>query len=730
MSEPSDLSGPNLAGPDPDAIAGHSFTRSRKGYDSDEVRAYLVSLASQLREAQRLTADQGRRLAELERRGVDPKELDEDQVTQLLGEETARVLDTARKAGAEIRTKAQDAADELTNTADAQATATRDAASQYDQETRSAADDYASTTRGAADTDADDLRTAVAAEVAQLREDAERVLADRTAEAEAAADAIRAEGDTYKAQVQGDADTYAADVRAQADAYGADARGQADTYASDLRAQADAALADALREAESSRAATAAAAAAGRDQAEVDAEAIRDVARTQGREMVDEARTYRERVIADLADRRRSVRAQLDQLAATRDALAVTLTDVSGRIDASQKSLADAVIDPRDLGDVAADRAALTDPEPEPALEAATPAGGVGLDVDVEPEAVEPEPEPEVDPVEAEVDARDDELEAAALAEEAPAPEPEPEPEPEPAAVEPEPEIDLTDEPTAVVEVVDIADPAAPSTEVSGDDPAAAVFAKLKADVEPTDPAGATEASSSPEPGATLTAAEPEAVDESDPDTDLLDRRDATVDELERTLARRLKRVLSDEQNEALDRLRQVKGQATAGDVLVSEEDHLQRYLAAALEDLTAAERAGAGFFGEALPEKAADVSDVAHAFASDLVRALRGRLEAAFDDGGDEHEIGERIRACYREWKTQRIAEVATHYVLVAFGRGVAAAGADGSHRWLVDDGGSPCPDCDDNALAGPVPSGEEFPTGDLHPPSHPGCRCLQVPA
>jgi hypothetical protein len=111
-------------------------------------------------------------------------------------------------------------------------------------------------------------------------------------------------------------------------------------------------------------------------------------------------------------------------------------------------------------------------------------------------------------------------------------------------------------------------------------------------------------------------------------------------------------------------------------------------------------------------------------------VRQLRGKLEAAIEDGGEEQEIGERIRACYREWKTQRIAETAAHYVLVAFSRGVAGAAPDGAaSRWLVDDGDAPCPDCDDNSLAGGVVKGEPFPTGDGHPPAHPGCRCLAVP-
>ena len=123
-------------------------------------------------------------------------------------------------------------------------------------------------------------------------------------------------------------------------------------------------------------------------------------------------------------------------------------------------------------------------------------------------------------------------------------------------------------------------------------------------------------------------------------------------------------------------------------------------------------------------------LEDVATEFATEMIRQIRGRLERAFDDGGDENEVGERIRACYREWKTQRIADTASHFVVVAFSRGVAEAGAAGSaSRWLVDDGDAACPDCDDNALAGLVVKGDPFPTGDLCPPAHPGCRCLAVP-
>ena len=64
-AEPADR--PNL---DPDDIAGQSFTKVRKGFEVDEVRAYLVGLGSQVRDVQREFDDATRRLDELERRGT------------------------------------------------------------------------------------------------------------------------------------------------------------------------------------------------------------------------------------------------------------------------------------------------------------------------------------------------------------------------------------------------------------------------------------------------------------------------------------------------------------------------------------------------------------------------------------------------------------------------------------------------------------------------------------
>ncbi|MBU6216559.1 MAG: hypothetical protein KGR17_08125, partial [Acidobacteria bacterium] len=59
-----------------------------------------------------------------------------------------------------------------------------------------------------------------------------------------------------------------------------------------------------------------------------------------------------------------------------------------------------------------------------------------------------------------------------------------------------------------------------------------------------------------------------------------------------------------------------------------------------------------------------------------------------------------------------------------------VAAAPAGATWCWVVDHGGLPCSDAEDNSLAGDVVAGEAFPTGDVAPPAHAGCRCILAPS
>ncbi len=217
-----------------------------------------------------------------------------------------------------------------------------------------------------------------------------------------------------------------------------------------------------------------------------------------------------------------------------------------------------------------------------------------------------------------------------------------------------------------------------------------------------------------------------------DGDEHLLQARDSVVDPLVGQLAKRLKRVLQDEQNASLDRLRTGRGQATVESVLSRAADQSLPYRHVALPILDAAAQAGASV--SAFGTLAVPVEDLGVQLAGDLAGAIRARLDAVLrasaSDDLDLASTGERVSAVYREWKTQKIERLATHYLIGAHERGAFLAHPEGQPlRWLVDDDG-PCPDCDDNALAGPTPRGEPFPTGQLHPPAHLGCRCRLVAA
>ncbi|MGI8686103.1 MAG: hypothetical protein ACR2MO_13625, partial [Acidimicrobiales bacterium] len=267
------------------------------------------------------------------------------------------------------------------------------------------------------------------------------------------------------------------------------------------------------------------------------------------------------------------------------------------------------------------------------------------------------------------------------------------------------------------------ADAVARAHEVLGADPGA-----------PVQPSSGAEPSAAPDAG----AASPDAAvsDPSGPaeEETLLQRRDAAVEGLQPRLARKLKRALQDEQNEVLDRLRSAKAGAPPEAVLAAPDEQAERYRQAAADPLHASAAAGMAFVApaEGGPSEAPDIAAVVGELVSSLAEPLRRALERAVrGDGADHAAVGERIGAAYRECKAQRIEGLAGDAVTAAFSCGALAAMPAGvASRWVVDDDGRPCPDCDDNALAGATAAGEAFPTGQAHPPAHAGCRCLLAPA
>src|SRR5437660_524468 len=84
----------------PDDVARHAFNTAFRGFDPSEVRAFLQRVADELSAARDRERELRRRLEEAERSPAGP--LDEAMLTAALGEETARVLRSAREAAAEI----------------------------------------------------------------------------------------------------------------------------------------------------------------------------------------------------------------------------------------------------------------------------------------------------------------------------------------------------------------------------------------------------------------------------------------------------------------------------------------------------------------------------------------------------------------------------------------------------------------------------------------------------
>ncbi|HMD47306.1 MAG TPA: DivIVA domain-containing protein [Acidimicrobiales bacterium] len=215
----------------------------------------------------------------------------------------------------------------------------------------------------------------------------------------------------------------------------------------------------------------------------------------------------------------------------------------------------------------------------------------------------------------------------------------------------------------------------------------------------------------------------------------VLAHRAELLDPVVTKLARRMKRTLQDDQNRLLDQLR--AGSGTWNDnLLVTEDEQRRLYADAAVGDLADAAAAGMAFGrsesgAKGRPPKAdPKVADaLADALAGNIVALLRRRLTGP-EGAGSSDDATERVGAAYREWRGERIERLVGDVALGAFSAGVLAATPPGTGvHWVLGGTGAGCADCDDNALAGDVAAGDEFPTGHKHPPAHAGCRCLVVP-
>ncbi|HUZ20069.1 MAG TPA: DivIVA domain-containing protein [Acidimicrobiales bacterium] len=523
-------------------------------------------------------------------------------------------------------------------------------------------------------------------------------------------------------------------------------------------------------------------------EAQARAEDLVEATKQECRAMVDEAREARRRILADLAAKRRELHTQLEQLRAGKDALAGVVASVASSVDAVRARLAGSEEEARAAAEEAGRYAPLTADEPpleDLVAEAlgAAPAEGAA-------EAMAPEHEPAA--AAGEPSAGDDsqvppELDAQPSSDEETPRQPEPAGETvqEPEAAEvPAAASQVTPGPAdgspraedgGPVDASAAGEEGAPGPEASGASPVDELFAKIRASrAEELAHARSVleelDSSEIDEPGPEWSAAGGPPPPGEDAPGDLraappgsgsdvpgaLAARDELLAPVLVEVARAVKRVLRTDQNELLHALRQ-GGERSA---LLPGEEAVARLAGAVLPGLESAWAAGGTFAaradgtgdvrggqeddagapgdeaGEAgLPgsDAGADAaSRIARELAEAVVATLRERLEIGLHAGDlDEAGLAELVGHAYREWKGERVDDVVGDYATSAFSSGLlAAAGARGLRvTWVVDDGRDECPDCDDNAIAGAQPVGEAFPTGQAHPPVHPGCRCLLLP-
>ena len=759
---------------DPDDLGRREFSKHRKGWDPVEVRAHLLAMAAEIKRLRTIDEERGRTLTRLEEELSQQREFDESRLTQMLGEETGRVLEAARTAAVEIRDKAEDNAARLVREAQersdellAEATTIRDAA-QHDVDeltatARSTADELVAT----ATAQAAELRADAEREAAELRAAAESILAERTVEAEEAAERIRTEA----AELLRTSSESAAATRSQADEYAASTRHAADEYATETRATAEASATERREQLEAE-------AIERREAAEAAAAAIVEQATERGRAIVGEAREARERMLRDLADRRAASKRQLEALRAGRERLLETFASARESFDGITEELTLSLPAARDAAEAAARNLEGVDEDldalaAELGLEDLSEAMEVPATAAVEPEPhAEPDTEPHTDaaddeaavdagpvvavssPPVAEVAAPSAEAAEVPAAAEAPA-----------AAETPASHLRLVasgrpDEDEELDEGDDEVDEHGPDTDPASG-AAEAIFARLRADREDDadggDEAGGvvlsltgevpvtrvddTGTEAAAEDDLTEDAEEPVAiaVDGSAAldDAAWLDARDAVLVPLERAVVRRIKRTLTDHENTVRDAVRRHRKGSVPVE-LVGQLDALRDAVADAVRgDICEVVTAGSTFLTDDEHGAYVDSGVTAEAVLGELtppiVEPLRSRLVAAVEghagDGVDELDAS--LRSAFREWRNDHVPDLGGDLVTAAFNEGILRSSQPGAaHCWVVDDGGLANPDAEDNRLADGVTAGEEFPTGDLRPPAHPGCRCLLVPS
>jgi DivIVA domain-containing protein len=661
----------------PAAVSAAVFTTARRGYDQTEVRDFLRMVSAELARLQERERFLESELKAMQTRGMSaPGMLDEEMVTALLGEEAARVLATAREASAQIRVRAEEAATRLVKEASA---------------------------------DAMRLREEAELEAVRRREDA------------------------------------AADAEAEIEM----AKQQGREMVNEAREYREKVLAELARRRELARA------------------QIEQLIHNRDRLLnaFERARLATDDVMTGLVSVDEDLPQEYVNLAPTTGPVQPVVLDPSAMTGPTTVvSMFDRELEPEDdlpvravVFDIDVDESPV---EEDSAVDVAVAVVEVGDIVEDDMNIVEDDINSAVDDitvtevietvVEKVVVSVAVEEETHVVEEEAPVVEPVVEQapsnvvslfgkdrsRPEPVVVNPEhPSVDNGPE------IVDAADEPAVETETPAPrDSVGDLFARLREStvkkVAEATTSGETVVNSRKKSSAS-TSADSDNVAESarqappavEPvrDDAAFARRAEALAPLVISMARKLKRVLADEENEALEYLRGKKAVLSLDAMYGDAVGHVAKYADAIQSDILAAANAAASRKcknDEILPVITAMIE-------AQLVAPMREKLAETLAKHDDRGEAAKAIRGIYRQWKTTTIDEHIDDIACLSYSRGMYVTLTPGTKVcWMVDPDGPACADAEDNSLAGAIACGDEFPTGHSHPLAHEGCRCLLTPA
>lgn len=194
---------------------------------------------------------------------------------------------------------------------------------------------------------------------------------------------------------------------------------------------------------------------------------------------------------------------------------------------------------------------------------------------------------------------------------------------------------------------------------------------------------------------------------------------------------RRLKRAVNDDQSHVLDRLRAGRGPIEIDD-LPKPVEQLDRYLEALRPALFEVVRSGAELLNSS-DVPTAGVENLCLQLGKHIVECLRSPTVEAIESMTDSNReaILDPVRATYRDFRNGVLPELIEDALHEAFALGLYTAIEDDEFVvWLTDPRLDPDPICEENSAAPSLAKGTLFPSGHARPLSMPGCRCLAIPA